>query len=418
MNIVPKTYLLAAVLSLALAGCDSIWTVNGSFEESSLSGRIHAPMDKDNATRRYFRLHLRQFDDTIGGTFESFDLDSMEAFARVPEFMEQSMNRYYCSRIDYGYVRDGVAYISLTDREQRHWTMTLNLGDKTLHGGLARTDIHRIEMPSDDFLMPEDKAYLRDAEESHHAGNMQIAFEDMGRLGDRALDCVYYFKSREIDFILPAALNLNTLCHPSPQECRNLRLAIIGIQTQPHIIQNDLPPLQEVMSAYLDSCDVDENRIRTINLRENPHVFTSHSEGFFVATAIIYDDFNADKTWDKADEPIYAMLDSQSLVFYDRKPESDVYGFAPDRSVYDKPVIELSNMTEFPGWQAYHDSSENVDNNVYIRVLKRLTPNPSKYLYFKSINIPGNAQTEPGCYIHPNSPNQQECQRLLPILLQ
>jgi hypothetical protein len=75
------------------------------------------------------------------------------------------------------------------------------------------------------------------------------------------------------------------------------------------------------MSAYLDSCDVDENRIRTIQLRENPHVFTSHSEGFFVATAIIYDDFNADKTWDKADEPIYAMLDSQSLVFYDRKPE-------------------------------------------------------------------------------------------------
>lgn len=403
-------------LSFIAGGCDTIWNLDGSFEEARASGRVHSLLDEDNSTRRYFRLHLRQFDDTVGGVYETFDLDDFDSFTRVPEFMEQSMNRYYCARIDYGYVRDGMAYVSFTDREQRHWAMSLHLGDKILHGSLARTDSNRVELMGNlAYLMPEDAAYKHQSS----SANMQIAFNSMGRMGDRPLDCLYYFKTRDIDFILPADLNLNELCEPSVEQCRNLRLGIVGTPVLHRLIEDDLPPFYEVISAYLDDCDIDENRIRSVKFRENPHVFTSGSSGLFVATAIIYHDLNGDSSWDKADEPVYAMLDRQSLVFYDSQPKTDIYSMSPDEMVYDMPILEISDMAAFPGWQIYHDMSDSFEDNAYIRVLKHLTPNPSRYLYLRAVNLnPADSTILPGCYVQSDTSDKQSCSQLMPILLQ
>ena len=408
--------LLLMALSTFISGCDTIWEVDGSFEETLLSGRLNSTLADGQDTRRYFRLHLRQFEDAVGGTFETFDLDNYTAFTRVPEYMDQSMTRYYCARIDYGYVRGDEAYISFTDREQRHWTMNLNLGERVLYGDFVRTDSHRIEL-NNIYLMPEDAAFV--AENKDGTPKHQVEFASMGVLGERALDCVYYFKSRHIDFVLPSAMNLEKLCEPSKHQCKNFRLAIIGVQAQHHVIQHDLPPLQEIMTAYLDDCDIDENQIRSINLRENPHAFHTNSNGIFVATAIIYQDLNLDSTWDKADEPIFAMLNGQSLVFYEDAPTEDVYGTTSSHEPYEDPVLTLDYMTAFPGWQIYNDQSDGIETNPYIRIIKRLTPYRSKYLYFKAENLnPEDPDMLPGCYIRPDSPHKLGCSQLLPILLQ
>lgn len=419
MKMKPITLSLLITSAMLMSGCETIWNADGNFEEAENSGRLMPEWDVPDNTRRYFRLHLKQFDDTLGGTFETFDLLSFESFTQTPQYMDRSMMRYYCARIDYGYVRDNNAYISFTDREQRHWNIALDLKTTKPYGRLYRTDSNRVEIfnDNDNTLMPEDVAYLK----SDFDPNYQIVFKSMPQLDSRALECVYYFKNTNIDFILPSSLNLKT-CTPSPKQCRSLRLAIIGTPVQPWSKFNDAPPTKEILTAQLDSYDIDENQLRTIALRENPHIFRPNTSGMFIATAIIYQDADLNGKWDKTNEPIYAALNNQSIVFYEEQPNETIYSSSIDGE--QSPILQTEENDEKNninvGWHVYNDISYPLQpQNTNTRILKKLTPTQTPYLSLNAINLePQDPNIEPGCYVQPTSPQQIRCTQWLPILLQ
>ena len=139
---------------LGISACTQINDVTGSFEESVNSGRIQA---SGIDTRRFFRFHLRQFNHEIGGTFESFDMSGYDMFQQVPLYMTNALNLYYCARIDYGYVRDNTAHIVFTDKEQRQWMVSLDLGNASLSGTIVRVNHNNqanVYLSDADYLMP------------------------------------------------------------------------------------------------------------------------------------------------------------------------------------------------------------------------------------------------------------------------
>ncbi|MBQ9395195.1 MAG: hypothetical protein IJU23_06705 [Proteobacteria bacterium] len=391
-------------------GCDSILDVNGSFEESSLSGRVTSFV-QDQDSRRYFRFHLRQFDDAIGGTFETFDLKGYSLFSQMPEIMDTATDYYYCGRIDYGYVRNDRIFVTFHDKEQRQWQFSAELGEKTLSGSLSRIHFNQ-SLVSDkanlEYYLPEDRAYLELGTETEN----QMILQTMKKSSARSLECLYYHKRKDIEFILPSGI-LNS-CTPSVRNCENIKLTIIGKSPQ-HTDEFEAAGYQKVQTAHLDDIDIENNRIRGINLRENPYASQGKkSNEIFIATAILFRDLNANDIWDSGTEPILATLNHQVLVFFPSPPETDISGRNFEGESYPSAVFSYQNMADALGWYVYHDVSD--ENGTPWRVLKSATPELDERLVLSEITgDPSDPDNTDGCFA--TSDALQSCNGILPVLL-
>lgn len=413
-------------------GCDTEYDCTGSYEESIYSGR-HLDGDASAAlvwnygpTERYFRFHLRQFDNDIGGTFETFDLDSRELFTQIPTYMENPVSMYYCARIDYGYVRNHTAYVIFTDREQRQWALILDIAKDPPSGELRRANLNRVLnfFYDSEYYLSEDREYFEKVEQKTMPYG-QIALERMDKDTERSLNCVYYYKNRKFDVILPNELIRllnqtpeNDGCDPDQANCENYKLAVIGMMPHHRIPGEDIVPFQEVMSARLDNCDLMTVGKRTIYLRENPFniLATNNSQPFF-ATLIAYKDVNRNNHWDSAYDPVLAVLDNQTLVFYDHLPGT-MYGNGLGNAAYQVPVISEGQLDPSTGWFAFSDDSKE-QSGIY-RIIQNLIPQTADTLILKYINTShsGASDSVGGCNLPPTEAQEPYCRGLVPILLQ
>ncbi len=395
------------------AGCDQYDDVNGSFQEAVNSPRIEVKLD--DHTYRYFRFHLRQFDDAVSGTFETFDMNSYDLFNQVPILMDNPLNLYYCARIDYGYIRNNSVHIVIRDKEQRQWTFIAKLGKSALSGEIYRTGHSGIALVGADpeYMLEEDAAYMSESQ----ANTSHFILESM-KDSDASLKCIYYYRSHNLFVVLPESFPLKD-CMPSAKQCHNFRLAIVGTHPVRKLFNSSPLLINEVLSAYLDSCDLQDNYKRSINLRDNPNTRDGIRSNYFIATAVIFEDLNMDGIWNTDTEPVLASLDAQTLMFYDTIPESSIYGESPEGETYQAPVLSQSQIDSTTGWHLYNDESETTENLPYIRILKHLTPISGNALSLMPIHLNPEDGKSRGCYLHPQDDSKQiACDGILPVLVQ
>ena len=403
-----KLFLYLCFYCFLATSCGQINDVTGSFAELETSGRIQV---SGVDTKRFFRFHLRQFDHEIGGTFETFDMSGYETFRHVPVFMNVALNLYYCSRIDYGYVQNNNAYIVFTDKEQRQWMLSLEMGKISLPGTLVRLDRARggdSFKVDPDYLMPEDAEFYKNTNNAINTN--QIVFGLMTEDSDEFLNCLYYYKKTELTFVIPDNIPLDR-CYPSRKQCRNFRLAIIGGRPQRRTGDLTINSFAEIQSAFLDDCDLHSGYLRTIQLRDNPDVITGITSELFIATAIIYEDTDMNGTWTHSTEPVLATLDDQLLVFYSTQPAASIYGKSPEEKVYEMPVLTIENIDSETGWHIYNDTSETAS---HWRILKSLSLNHNNTLTLHPVS----KDKTSGCILSSTEENSSECTGILPVLLQ
>ena len=395
---------------LGISACTQINDVTGSFEESVNSGRIQA---SGIDTRRFFRFHLRQFNHEIGGTFESFDMSGYDMFQQVPLYMTNALNLYYCARIDYGYVRDNTAHIVFTDKEQRQWMVSLDLGNASLSGTIVRVNHNNqanVYLSDADYLMPEDSAYYQQLATSE--GISQIDLVPMSADSDDSLNCIYYYNQLNLKVVLPGNLPLYQ-CEPSQHQCHNYRLSVIGGRPQRHLNDLDVLRLSEIQSAYLDDCDIQVGMARTMILRDDPSVISGMASDLFIATAIVYKDDNLNGIWDSDSEPILAYADDQILMFYASVPQSAIYGESPDGKTYETPILSTNQIQTTTGWHVYEEDSEIPESQVNWRIINKLRTTSTDTLTLH--DIPNAPQ---GCYISSQDESRPQCQGILPMIIQ
>ena len=364
-------------------------------------------------SKRFFRFHLRQFDHEIGGTFESFDMSSYEMFSQVPLYMTNALNLYYCARIDYGYVRGNTAHVVFTDREQRQWMVSLELGSRSLSGTMVRMNRNNQADPylsDSDYLMPEDAAYYQQPD--HPEELRQIDLVPMSADSSDSLNCIYYYNHLNLKVVLPESLPLQQ-CQPSQQQCRNYRLSVIGERPQRHL--SDFNPLRmvEVQSAYLDDCDIQSGMIRSMILRDDPSVISGYAQNLFIASAIVYEDINLNGVWDSSSEPVMAYSADQLIMFYSSTPESSIYGESPDGKTYEVPVLASEQIQSGSGYHVYEEDSEITENTDIWRVIMRLHASSLDTLTLRA--VPNSPE---GCYISPIDESLPKCQGIFPVLIQ
>ena len=175
--------------------------------------------------------------------------------------------------------------------------------------------------------------------------------------------------------------------------------------------------ITEVISAFLDDCDLLDGYRRSINLRDNPNTQSGIQSDLFIATAIIYEDVNFDAAWNSESEPILAALDSQSLLFYPSIPDAPIYGESPDGTTYQAPVLSASQIDQTTGWHVYNDESDHTETVPYLRILKHLTPVNSNMLTLSPVHLDVSEGFMPGCYLNPQTPQQMPCTGILPLLV-
>lgn len=401
-----------------LAGCDRIDDVNGCFEESSSSGRLFLGVQNapNLETRRFFRFHLKQFENDVGGIFETFDLSSYDAFSQVPAKITTPYSHYYCGRIEYSYVRDARAHIIWTDKEQRRWVFTGILGDDVLlSGSVNRLSADGISFPSPqaDYMLPQDAIYLERGGDVER----QIAFEKMKSHADKNLECPYYYKSTTVNVVIPESV-LETYCEDR-RFCGNLRLGIIGMESFMKESIGEDPEFFEIVSATLHDCDI-KDRVRSIILRDNPHVYGGNGRsGFFIATAVIYQDEDRNGAWDSRRERIIAALGHETLIFSDEDSHL-FYGALPEGYEYDpeEPLVVLAPEEEWPkrGWSSCTETDYDADYTDYWRVPTKIRP-VQKPVYLEEVfDRAGNR----GCLMRTDVTSVDSprlCTGLMPVLL-
>lgn len=389
---------------------------NGSFEETFESGRVSLTADADIPVRRFFRFHLRQFGNDVGGTFETFDMSSYTQFSEVPVYMDNALSLYYCARIDYGYIRNDRVYVTFTDREQRQWTFSALLGDRLLAGSLSRASQAYDHLPFDvEELLPEDQAWYaaQDSVSEIETVSPQIV---MSRMTDskRSLQCLYYYKTRVLNFVLPSRLSLDD-CLPSVKTCRTYKLAIGAmIQSKPEFSAEDVQ-YQSVLVSYLDACDIDASRTRMVRLREDPERVPRSiaGKGLFLGTAFVFRDLNDDDSWDPYHEPVLAYLGSRSLLFVRDGMDSPVYGNDASGMTFESPVIGMKEAPDSPGWHVYSDMA--VHMSMPWRIVEKMTRDESDRL---NLVLANQVSPQEGCYVYPADGSQVSCDSVFPVLMQ
>ena len=396
-------------------GCETISEANGSFEESVESARTSSLEVADIPVKRFFRFHLRQFGNDVGGTFETFDMSSYAQFAEVPVYMSNPLSLYYCARIDYGYVRNDHVYVVFTDREQRQWTFAASLGDRRLAGSLMRSSLDEGRQLGTEYLLPEDRAWLTHGEQDRNL-IPKVHQIVLSRMEDskRSLQCMYYFKTLVLHFVLPSQLSLDD-CQPSVQNCRSYKLAIGGMLPSSYEFSPENIQYQSVLNAYLDDCDLEEANTRTIRLREDPKNVPKaiSNAGLFLATAFVYKDLDQDDEWDPYSEPVLAALSRKSLLFVREVSDTAVYGNDATGTTFETPVIGAKDLAKTPGWNVYSDSASS--SNMSWRIVEKMNLGDVEWL---NLVLSNEHAPQDGCYMYPTDPAQLPCDSVFPVLMQ
>lgn len=409
-------YLISAMGFILLGGCDAITNVNGSFEESPESGRLleGSAQREDFPQLRYFRFHLKQFGDEIGGIFESFDTSSYAIFSRIPVSMSVAMRAYYCGRIDYGYVRDDKVQILFTDREQRRWMYYGDLGGPQISGALVRVDVSGNEFVTDDayaYAMPQDAAYLSNG----GAPESEMILQRMEDV-EHTLDCIYHVVKTEVEVVIPESLRVH--CKGI---CSNLKLAVIGsVPMSADDAEAASPPsLYEVVSLTITEPDMTNASVRKIMLRDDIQVISGSIDSDFIATLWLYDDLDDSGSW-SSDEPIYASLKDEILIFGKRSEESGLgrrsyVGVLPEWAAKEAgKAYQIFSDGGRHHWDALHVRSIGLPNTwgtlpiIDDKVASRVTLHP--------------IEQEPGvdyCYFNVRAQSEKfpACTSMVPVLL-
>lgn len=351
-------YLISAMGFILLGGCDATTDVNGSFEESSVSGRLLEGSAARDAfpQLRYFRFHLKQFGDEVGGIFESFDTTSYSIFSRIPVSMGVAMRAYYCGRIDYGYVRGDNVQILFTDREQRRWMYYGDLSDSQISGALVRVDVSGNEFVTDDayaYAMPQDAAYLSNG----GAPESEMVLQRMED-AEHSLDCIYQIAKTEVEVVIPESLRAH--CRGI---CSNLKLAVIGsFPMSAQEAEAATPPaLYEVVSLTVTQPDMTNDSVRKMVLRDDVQVISGSIDSNFIATLWLYDDLDDSGSW-SSEEPIYATLKDVILIFGKRSVETSL-----GRRYYTGILPEWAVAEAGKSYQIFSDSVRHHWDALHVR---------------------------------------------------
>lgn len=417
-------------LLMASVACTSIVKADGSFEESSESGRLHANLDEADqvSSFHFFRLHIRQFDDVLGGIFEIFEHNDYLAFSQEPEVLDRKKKNYYCSRIDNSYVRSNQIFITMTDREQRRWLFSSKLGDISLYGRLDRLSYDDRVMSASmdvDYLFPEDvlyrKKYKQPPLSKKEPISEQLVFEKMRRNNDKHLDCIYYYKTDRFKLELPSELQLKNWCMPSQGRCNNIRAAVMMTQlTYDTALGTYSLTLHEHQSARLDDCDIDPNGyFRLLSLREKPDLNNPVLK-LGTATVIVYEDFDGNGLWTQESEPILSYASQGMLVFYEQTPNTTVYAKLSDGSLHDKALFDSTLLSASPGWYFLRYSSERDESGTSAQFVKVLESQLGNQIKLNPIGLRSDLTRENrGCYLKPNlDVGQVLCPPIFPAIAQ
>lgn len=400
-----KRTLLGAILPVVAAlcaCCDSLTNVDGAYEESRDSGRTLSRYPEaqelfDNL--RFFRFYLSQYSENVGGIFETFDLPTYLEFSQMPDAVDSVRSSYYCARIESGYVKNGYVNLYFTDKEQRAWLYTGKIGS-TIDGALYRISKHDgAKISNPEYLMPQDAAYYKHAKDTSKA--MSLAERETTAVDP--LSCIYYYKGTEIDFWIPQSVWNHCA---DPALCDNLRLAVIGSTPIPIWLANDTSPVvMEFLSATLSDADR-LGSMRTILMRDTPHVKFSNSSGMFWATAIVYEDENRNGTWDH-DEVVYAGMQDSLLLFLDESSKSRYLAQQPNLNAPAFYYLTVPKESQL-GWQVVGESSQSHSGGT-LRTVRSLEK-------IRSLAALSTWNGDRGCYFETaGDDDKQLCPGLLPI---
>ncbi len=352
--------LSSAFSALLSVGCQPADYVYGAYEEAADSGRLLASQAEAASSEnyRFFRFNLRQYGDEVGGIFETFDLPSYSDFSRMPETVNHRMANYYCSRIEYGYVRNGYLNIYFTDKSQRRWFYAGLLEDNKISGRIYRVSQNGGKLISEPYgyLMDQDRAYY----ERSGDGDLEMILRYRERSETSPLSCIYYYKTSDIEFSIPESVYKHCA---DAKFCSNLRLAVIGSQPISSGLSSSAqtPIFTEILSATLS--DIDRaSGMRLIALRDTPYAELRDASGLFIATAFVYDDANLNGVWD-TDEAIYAGMRGSLLAFADETADSE---YAAALGVGENKTIayNLSLPDGMPiGWNVVEEKSRTEANS-------------------------------------------------------
>ena len=352
--------LIRAFAAPLSAGCQLVDSVYGVYEETADSGRLLASHPEADApdNYRFFRFNLRQYGDEVGGIFESFDLPSYSDFSRMPETVNYRISSYYCSRIEYGYARNGYLNIYFTDKSQRRWLYSGLLEDNKISGRIYRVSQNGGKLISESYgyLMDQDRAYY----EQSGSGDLEMILRHREKSETSPLSCMYYYKTSEIEFSIPESVYAH--CGEA-KFCSNLRLAAVGSQPISASMSSagQTPIFTEILSATLSDIDRGSG-MRLIAMRDTPYAELRNASGLFIATAFVYDDANLNGVWD-SDEAIYAGMRGSFLAFSDETAESEyaaVLGVGENKTI----AYNLSLPDGMPiGWNVVEERSRTEANS-------------------------------------------------------
>lgn len=372
-----KIGLLLPFIIAAAASCDDSNHVSGTFEEAMISGRLFAsdyrepPLDRF----RFFRFRIQQYGADIGGIFESFDFATYAEFIQAANYSSYPISDYYCGRIESSYFQGDRAFIKFIDREQRHWMYIADSHDGVLSGRIYRVSIGDnswISTPYE-YLMPEDALYYQN--DGSPTSEMILTLKDT--VENEFKNCDYYFKTSTINFAVPD--DVYKRCSDD-KLCPNLRLAIVATKPMPLALASQAPYTTELLSATLSNVDRTGN-LRPIAMRDNPNYYYRTSSGLVTATALIFEDSNQNGHWE-SDEPIYAALDKNLLLFIDESTATTFFGAYPKEyeSLATPKISILQDDKDDPfeiGWNIAADTSITPDGRMFrLPTAIRKTINP------------------------------------------
>lgn len=348
---------LLPILGLCLLLGILLWTpacsdpsnFEGAYEEDANSGRLNSAV---SSTRRYHRLRMLQFDTTLGGIIEYFDVGSFDEFQAQPDYVTSPLQYYHCYRIDSGYVRSNTLYVHYTDPLQQRWQFRFEhdpAKDSIISGTISRLAYNDrvIEMTGeseDTPLLEEDMAWYHSGLKNTHP---QISMTEIKGNGKHELDCVGYYRDHTFYVSLPEEIVSGELCSPSPNRCDNLRLGVILTRQDGNSVI-----AREYLTARLDAYDVDPEQLtRKVRLRELPEIYANSMGNVAFATVFIYEDSDHNGHWTETTDRILASLKDSILVFAPERSHAVIQGITGIAARYDEIVVQT---VEAPWiWKSY-----------------------------------------------------------------
>ena len=339
--------------SLFAQACSDSSNFEGAYEEDDASGRLLSEVD---STRRYGRMQLLQFDTTLGGIIEYFEVGSFDEFKALPDDISTPLQYHHCYRVDAGYVRADTLYVNYTDSLQQRWQFRLaHHADKysVIQGTVSRLAYNdrvvEINSEQDGMLLEEDQAWLNSDLKNRYA---QISMTERKDTVNNTLDCLGYYRDHTFYVTLPDEIASGKFCSPSAERCNNLRLGIILTRLDGTNIVT-----QEYLTSRLDAYDIDpEHARRKLRLREMPDLYATSNGNIAIATVIVYVDNDENGHWTEAEDTILAGLRNSVLIFAPEKSHEVIQTITGTAARFDEIMVQPV-MTPWT-WKVYKATFE------------------------------------------------------------